>query len=137
MHILNNGRFGMAGALSGTMKKLISRAVSIYIIHSFIHPSIYSFIYPFIHLFIHSSIHPFIIHPSVYPFILSIYSPIHSCNYLFIHCIHSFCLLQVEQVTSRVQFGNKLEVYGVVQEKLARMTIAQYVTEVTLYHIYI
>ena len=37
---------------------------------------------------------------------------------------------QAEQVTSRVQFGNKLEVYGVVQEKLARMAIAQYVTEV-------
>lgn len=65
MHILNNGRFGMAGALSGTMKKLISRTV--------------------------------------------------------------------EQVTSRVQFGNKLEVYGVVQEKLARMTIAQYVTESIAY----
>ena len=28
MKILNNGRFGMAAALSGTMKKLIERAVS-------------------------------------------------------------------------------------------------------------
>ena len=28
MHILNNGRFGMAAALSGTMKGLIMRAVS-------------------------------------------------------------------------------------------------------------
>ena len=28
MQILNNGRFGMAAALSGTMKKLIERAVS-------------------------------------------------------------------------------------------------------------
>ena len=28
MNILNNGRFGMAGALSGTMKKMIERAVS-------------------------------------------------------------------------------------------------------------
>ena len=28
MNILNNGRFGMAGALSGTMKKLIQRTVS-------------------------------------------------------------------------------------------------------------
>ena len=28
MHILNNGRFGMAAALSGTMKALIVRAVS-------------------------------------------------------------------------------------------------------------
>ena len=28
MHILNNGRFGMAAALSGTMKALIAKAVS-------------------------------------------------------------------------------------------------------------
>jgi very long chain acyl-CoA dehydrogenase len=65
MNVLNNGRFGMASALSGTMKKLISRAV--------------------------------------------------------------------EQVTNRVQFGNKLEVYGVVQEKLARMTMAHFITESMAY----
>ena len=29
MNILNNGRFGMAAALSGTMKSLIAKAVSI------------------------------------------------------------------------------------------------------------
>ena len=28
MNILNNGRFGMAAALSGTMKKVMERAVS-------------------------------------------------------------------------------------------------------------
>lgn len=28
MHILNNGRFGMAAALSGTMKGIIAKAVS-------------------------------------------------------------------------------------------------------------
>ena len=28
MNILNNGRFGMAAALSGTMKKIMERAVS-------------------------------------------------------------------------------------------------------------
>ena len=28
MHILNNGRFGMAAALSGTMKGLVMKAVS-------------------------------------------------------------------------------------------------------------
>ena len=28
MHILNNGRFGMAAALSGTMKGVITKAVS-------------------------------------------------------------------------------------------------------------
>ncbi|XP_003383685.1 PREDICTED: very long-chain specific acyl-CoA dehydrogenase, mitochondrial-like [Amphimedon queenslandica] len=65
MNILNNGRFGMASALSGTMRKLISRAV--------------------------------------------------------------------DQVSNRVQFGNKLEVYGVVREKLARMTLAHFVTESMAY----
>ena len=65
MNILNNGRFGMAAALSGTMKKLIERAV--------------------------------------------------------------------QHVTTRVQFGNKLEVYGDVQEKLARMAMMQYVTESIAY----
>ena len=33
-------------------------------------------------------------------------------------------------MSTRVQFGNKLQEYGVVQEKLARMAMAQYVTEV-------
>lgn len=38
MHILNNGRFGMAAALSGTMKGLIMKAVSILLfIHLWLH----------------------------------------------------------------------------------------------------
>lgn len=32
MNILNNGRFGMSSALSGTMRSLISRAVSVYML---------------------------------------------------------------------------------------------------------
>ena len=36
----------------------------------------------------------------------------------------------MQHVTTRVQFGDKLEVYGDVQEKIARMAIMQYVTEV-------
>ena len=40
-------------------------------------------------------------------------------------------VIQCDQVTTRVQFGNKLETYGVVQEKLARMAIQLYVTEVS------
>ena len=40
-------------------------------------------------------------------------------------------MTQCDQVTTRVQFGNKLETYGVVQEKLARMAIQLYVTEVS------
>lgn len=65
MHILNNGRFGMAAALSGTMKGLIMKAAD------------------------------------------------HAGN--------------------RVQFGSKLEKFGVIQEKLARMAMCQYVTESMAY----
>lgn len=67
MHILNNGRFGMAAALSGTMKGLIAKAAD------------------------------------------------HAAN--------------------RVQFGQKLEEFGVIQEKLARMAMLQYVTESMAYMI--
>ena len=38
--------------------------------------------------------------------------------------------VQAEHVSTRVQFGNKLETYGVVQEKIAHMALRQYVTEV-------
>ncbi|KAJ7996152.1 hypothetical protein DPEC_G00234100 [Dallia pectoralis] len=65
MSILNNGRFGMAAALSGTMKGVISQAVD------------------------------------------------HAAN--------------------RVQFGSKIHTYGVIQEKLARMAVLQYVTESMAY----
>lgn len=61
MNILNNGRFGMAAALSGTMKKIVEKAV--------------------------------------------------------------------EHATTRVQFGSKLETFGGVQEKIARMALLQYATE--------
>lgn len=67
MNILNNGRFGMAAALSGTMKAAITKAVD------------------------------------------------HAAN--------------------RNQFGNKIHTYGVIQEKLARMAMLQYVTECMAYMI--
>ncbi|KAG8431530.1 hypothetical protein GDO86_018382 [Hymenochirus boettgeri] len=67
MNILNNGRFGMAAALSGTMKGMIRRAV--------------------------------------------------------------------EHATSRTQFGSKLHQFGMIQEKLARMAVLQYVTESMAYMI--
>ncbi|XP_008319551.1 very long-chain specific acyl-CoA dehydrogenase, mitochondrial [Cynoglossus semilaevis] len=67
MNILNNGRFGMAAALSGTMKGVISQAVD------------------------------------------------HAAN--------------------RVQFGHKIHTYGAIQEKIARMTMLQYVTESMAYMI--
>ncbi|XP_017920042.1 PREDICTED: very long-chain specific acyl-CoA dehydrogenase, mitochondrial isoform X2 [Capra hircus] len=61
MHILNNGRFGMAAALAGTMKGIIAKAVD------------------------------------------------HAAN--------------------RTQFGEKIHNFGLIQEKLARMAMLQYVTE--------
>ncbi|XP_041841494.1 very long-chain specific acyl-CoA dehydrogenase, mitochondrial [Melanotaenia boesemani] len=67
MNILNNGRFGMAAALSGTMKGVIGKAVD------------------------------------------------HAAN--------------------RTQFGNKIHTYGSIQEKMARMTMLQYVTESMAYMI--
>ncbi|XP_030609603.1 very long-chain specific acyl-CoA dehydrogenase, mitochondrial [Archocentrus centrarchus] len=67
MNILNNGRFGMAAALSGTMKGVIAKAVD------------------------------------------------HAAN--------------------RTQFGNKIHNYGTIQEKVARMTVLQYVTESMAYMI--
>ncbi|XP_032945213.1 very long-chain specific acyl-CoA dehydrogenase, mitochondrial isoform X3 [Rhinolophus ferrumequinum] len=65
MHILNNGRFGMAAALAGTMKGIIAKAVD------------------------------------------------HAAN--------------------RTQFGEKIHNFGVIQEKLARMAMLQYVTESMAY----
>ncbi|XP_007483276.3 very long-chain specific acyl-CoA dehydrogenase, mitochondrial isoform X1 [Monodelphis domestica] len=65
MHILNNGRFGMAAALAGTMKSIIAKAVD------------------------------------------------HAAN--------------------RVQFGDKIYNFGLIQEKLARMAVLQYVTESMAY----
>lgn len=37
---------------------------------------------------------------------------------------------QVDHATNRTQFGDKIHNFGVIQEKLARMAILQYVTEV-------
>ena len=37
---------------------------------------------------------------------------------------------QADHAANRVQFGSKLETFGVIQEKLARMAMYQYVTEV-------
>lgn len=65
MHILNNGRFGMGAALSGTMKKMIQTAS--------------------------------------------------------------------EHAAGRTQFGSKICQYGTIQEKLARMSILQYVSECMAY----
>ncbi|KAH0511505.1 Very long-chain specific acyl-CoA dehydrogenase, mitochondrial [Microtus ochrogaster] len=65
VNILNNGRFGMAATLAGTMKAIIAKAV--------------------------------------------------------------------DHATNRTQFGDKIHNYGMIQEKLARMAILQYVTESMAY----
>lgn len=67
MNILNNGRFGMAAALSGTMKACTKKAV--------------------------------------------------------------------EFATSRKQFGQRIDSFGAIQEKIARMSMLQYVTESMAYMI--
>jgi len=67
MQILNNGRFGMAAALSGTMRSGIKKAV--------------------------------------------------------------------DHATQRHQFGNRIDSYGAIQEKLARMSMTHYATESTAYMI--
>ncbi|KAM4843193.1 very long-chain specific acyl-CoA dehydrogenase, mitochondrial [Thomomys bottae] len=65
MYILNNGRFGMAATLAGTMKAIIAKAV--------------------------------------------------------------------DHATNRTQFGDKIHNFGLIQEKLARMAMLQYVTESMAY----
>lgn len=67
MQILNNGRFGMASALAGTMRSATAKAV--------------------------------------------------------------------EFATQRLQFGQKIEKYATIQEKLAKMAMLQYVTESLAYMI--
>jgi len=67
MNILNNGRFGMSAALSGTMRYCVNKAVN--------------------------------------------------------------------HATQRVQFGRTLDNYGTIQEKIARMTMLQYITESLAYTI--
>lgn len=65
MNILNNGRFGMAAALTGTMRGCINMAV--------------------------------------------------------------------DHASSRVQFGRRIDTFGAIQEKIARMTVAHYITESMAY----
>lgn len=65
MNILNSGRFGMAAAMTGCMRKAIDKAI--------------------------------------------------------------------DHATNRVQFGNKICTYGAIQEKLARMAMAHYVSETLTY----
>lgn len=42
-----------------------------------------------------------------------------------------FYFTQVDHAANRTQFGNKIHNYGAIQEKIARMAMLQYVTEVS------
>lgn len=41
-----------------------------------------------------------------------------------------FISLQVDHAANRTQFGSKIHTYGAIQEKMARMAMLHYVTEV-------
>lgn len=41
-------------------------------------------------------------------------------------------LFQVDHAANRTQFGEKIHNFGLIQEKLARMAMLQYVTEVRI-----
>lgn len=42
---------------------------------------------------------------------------------------------QVDHAANRTQFGEKIHNFGLIQEKLARMAMLQYVTEVRVLHV--
>ena len=44
---------------------------------------------------------------------------------------------QVDHAANRTQFGSKISEFGVIQEKLARMAVLQYVTEVNVIFKYV
>lgn len=108
MHILNNGRFGMAAALAGTMRGIIAKAVSALpesarLMQS--HP-------------IPQALPP---HPT---------APLSQQRDTPEPHGHTRALFQVDHATNRTQFGDKIHNFGLIQEKLARMAMLQYVTEV-------
>lgn len=108
MNILNNGRFGMAAAMTGTMRVCIRKAVSTCFLVFFI------FIFWFL-LF-------------CFPVCLfSVFCPGMACQ----RC-DMWVFFQVEHAANRTQFGFKLKDYGQIREKIANMVLKHYVTEVCL-----
>ena len=49
--------------------------------------------------------------------------------------IDDFWFSQADHAANRVQFGKKISEFGVIQEKIARMAMNQYVTEVIIHKI--
>ncbi|XP_045745956.1 very long-chain specific acyl-CoA dehydrogenase, mitochondrial isoform X1 [Mirounga angustirostris] len=123
MHILNNGRFGMAAALAGTMRGIIAKAVSALLELQLAGSKV--------------ALSPFPGGggcPSPPP---GLGSP---CSLSLSwrgetaepHC-DTRALLQVDHAANRTQFGEKIHNFGLIQEKLARMAVLQYVTESMAY----
>ena len=48
----------------------------------------------------------------------------------YAECVVLCVCRQTEHAKERTQFGSKIESYGAIQEKIARMMMKQYVTEV-------
>lgn len=124
VNILNNGRFGMAATLAGTMKAIIAKAVSPVSVPSWpkgitqrMCPSYLVGTPPVRATHTHSSRSK-----------LSLQSP---PQWRLHHHEWDTCAFQVDFATNRTQFGDKIHNYGMIQEKLARMAILQYVTEVS------
>ena len=110
--ILNNGRFGMAAALSGTMKKLIERSVRRVCVCRPVDRKCGDLYFM----------------ATAWSQDYATYTFLCICRVRSLLCVLS---AQVDHATTRVQFGNKLETYGQVQGKIARMALLQYVTEVS------
>ncbi|XP_014645082.1 PREDICTED: very long-chain specific acyl-CoA dehydrogenase, mitochondrial isoform X1 [Ceratotherium simum simum] len=153
MHILNNGRFGMAAALAGTMKGIIAKAVStlpeslaiLNISHigslpmcrcslagtpstrdpsptSSSRPDSLGFHPAWTELLAVAKSHP------------SKPSPAPSWGEETREPEWDICaLFQVDHAANRTQFGEKIHNFGMIQEKLARMAMLQYVTESMAY----
>ncbi|XP_035580298.1 very long-chain specific acyl-CoA dehydrogenase, mitochondrial isoform X2 [Zalophus californianus] len=124
MHILNNGRFGMAAALAGTMRGIIAKAVSALLELQLAGSEV--------------ALSPFpggaCRRPSPPGGLGSLRSLARSRRggTAEPHC-DTRALFQVDHAANRTQFGEKIHNFGLIQEKLARMAMLQYVTESMAY----
>ena len=55
-------------------------------------------------------------------------------DFFFFFLWDTCVLFQVDHAANRTQFGEKIHNFGLIQEKLARMAMLQYVTEVRAAH---
>lgn len=150
MHILNNGRFGMAAALAGTMKGIIAKAVSTLpesLASLNLNPTVPLSRYPsslagtpsMRDPSSTSSSRPDSLHfPPAWTELLAVAivppskpSPTPSWGEETREPQwDTRVLFQVDHAANRTQFGEKIHNFGIIQEKLARMAMLQYVTEV-------